>query len=79
MLPALQPGRLVIGVSFLAPKAGDVVVVAHNNKEKIKRIKTIDEHEVFVVGDAQDASTDSRHFGALTRHAVLAKIIWPRV
>lgn len=79
MLPVLPPGTLVFGVrNFRRLRPGNVVVIIHEGKEKIKRIDQIKDHEIFVIGDHQDASTDSRHFGWLNYDAVQAKIIWPR-
>lgn len=79
MLPVLKPGALVIGLKSPKPKVGDVVIITHNHKEKLKRVQKIDEYEVYVVGDNPEHSTDSRHFGPITRHAIIAKIVWPRV
>ncbi|HUP26147.1 MAG TPA: nickel-type superoxide dismutase maturation protease [Candidatus Limnocylindrales bacterium] len=79
MLPVLPPGTLVLGVRyFRALKPGDVVVIKHEDKEKIKRIDQIEDNTVFVVGDHPDGSTDSRQFGWLDVSTVQAKVIWPR-
>jgi type IV secretory pathway protease TraF len=56
---------------------GDIVVVRHEGLEKIKRIEQIDGVKLFIVGDNQAASTDSRHFGWIDRSAVVGKVIWP--
>lgn len=79
MLPALGPGTLVIGLKSGKPKVGDVVMIIHENKEKIKRIRDIDEYEAFVVGDNPDKSKDSRQFGPINKHAIVARVVWPRV
>ncbi len=79
MVPALWPGSLVIGWRWwrrLDP--GSLVIVNHNGREKIKRIKTIEAGRVYVLGDNQAESTDSRHFGWLTLHDVSAKILLPK-
>jgi nickel-type superoxide dismutase maturation protease len=79
MLPVLPPGTIVFGWRwFNRLKPGDVVIFLHDNKEKIKRISQIQDNRVFVVGDHEDASTDSRHFGWIDLGAVLAKVVWPR-
>ncbi|HTE21887.1 MAG TPA: S26 family signal peptidase [Candidatus Limnocylindria bacterium] len=79
MMPVLPPGTVVYGWRwFRRLKPGDIVIFFHNDKEKIKRIEKITDGKVYVVGDHQDVSTDSRHFGWLDKEAVVAKLIWPR-
>lgn len=79
MLPVLPPGTLVIGLRhFRKLKPGNVVVIIHEGKEKIKRVDQLNDREVFVLGDHPDGSTDSRHFGWLAYDVVKAKVIWPR-
>lgn len=79
MVPVLPPHTLVFGLRhFRNLKPGNVVVVNHNDKEKIKRISEVKDNQVFLLGDHPETSTDSRHFGWLPITAVKAKIIWPR-
>jgi phage repressor protein C with HTH and peptisase S24 domain len=79
MLPALGPGRIVIGVARSRQlRPGDIVIIHHNGLEKIKRIQKMRPGLVFVVGDNSARSTDSRTFGWLSVSAVRARIIWPR-
>lgn len=79
MVPVLPPRTLVFGSRhFRNLKPGNVVVVNHNGKEKIKRISEVKDNQVFLLGDHPETSTDSRHFGWLPITAVKAKIIWPR-
>ena len=43
----------------------------------IKRIQAIDQKgNVILAGDNPDASTDSRHFGPVTRALILARVRW---
>lgn len=82
MHPTLAPNVLVVALrsrSFRY-KPGQVVVIEHNGLEKIKRISALDSvRGVFVLGDNQAASTDSRHFGWLDADNVIARVIWPRM
>lgn len=79
MAPALKPGNYIVATSLARLKPGKVVVVHHDGKEKIKRIDSIQDDQVFLVGDNLGSSTDSRHFGALPKEAVIAVMIWPRL
>jgi phage repressor protein C with HTH and peptisase S24 domain len=78
MLPAFRPGRIVIAVPYYKTlRPGDVVIIRHEGLEKIKRVARITQGQVYVTGDNQAYSTDSRLFGWLDRSAIIAKIIWP--
>lgn len=79
MLPTLRSGRLVLGARTKKIAQGDVVIILHNGLEKIKRVADIDaEDRLYVLGDNQGQSTDSRAFGWIEAQQVLAKVIWPR-
>lgn len=79
MLPVLPPGTLVYGWRwFIRLQPGDIVIFFHNGKEKIKRIADIRDRKVYVVGDHNADSADSRQFGWLDADVVFAKIVWPR-
>ena len=79
MVPSLPPNTLVFGFRYTKKfKPGDVVVVVHEGKEKIKRIDQIKDSEVFLLGDHPETSTDGRHFGWLPIKHIKAKVVWPR-
>ena len=79
MLPHLTPGKIVFGWRPRRLKIGDVIILAHDGLEKIKRIDRIDGDELYVLGDNLSESKDSRQFGTITRAHVLARVVWPRV
>jgi nickel-type superoxide dismutase maturation protease len=79
MLPILAPGKIVLGVSGRrAYRSGDVVIVLHDDREKIKRIARVKDSRIYVVGDNPSHSTDSRHFGWLPVSVIQARVVWPR-
>lgn len=79
MAPRLLDGRVVLVTRwFSKPKIGDVVMVQHDGKEKMKRITQLEGKRVFITGDNRLQSTDSNDFGWLEREAVIAKLLWPR-
>lgn len=81
MLPKLRPGRIILASPHRLGdiREGDVVVIRHGGLEKIKRVQQVCQDRVYVVGDNQEHSTDSRSFGWLHVSAVVGKVIWPRV
>ena len=79
MLPTLQPGCLILATGrykFLEP--GDLIIIEHDGLEKIKRLQYVRDAQVFVTGDNEAQSTDSRSFGWLPIAAVKAKVVWPK-
>lgn len=77
MNPILKEGQDVLVSSWLyKPKVGDIVVIKKNGKEMIKRIQTIRDRDIFVIGDNVSESTDSRHFGPIEKAQIVGKIIF---
>lgn len=89
MAPTLLPGeRLVVErrtYTRRRPRLGEIVLAAdprEPSRELIKRVARVDEESglIELAGDAPDASTDSRTFGAIPieniRWRVLARY-WP--
>ncbi len=85
MRPALAPGDYVLVNRWAyrrrAPAVGDVVVL-HDpevpDRFLVKRVSTLADHErFFVVGDNTETSRDSRHFGPVSRAAIMGRI-WLR-
>ncbi len=79
MLPVLKPGQLVIGRQTRELRPGDVVIVSHNGLEKIKRIERQQGDLIYLLGDNPAASTDSRNFGWVQAHTIVAKVVWPKL
>jgi type IV secretory pathway protease TraF len=94
MEPTLAPGDMALAVSRSRFDTGDVVVVEHPGRpgyEMVKRLtavpgdrvgqRMLGADEFWVEGDRGDASTDSRHFGAVRRELLKAKVLliyWPQ-
>ena len=76
MEPSLREGRVVFAWTwFRTLEPQNVVIVRHGGLEKIKRIQKIKGKKVFVVGDNQAMSTDSRQFGWINRGDVVARVL----
>lgn len=78
MSPILKHGQLVIGLRWLPPRQGAVVILRHEGKEKIKKISEMSQGNIYVVGNNTEASTDSRQFGWLPKKSIIGVVIWPR-
>ncbi len=72
-----MPGTVVVGVRPRRVKSGDIVIVRHNDLDKIKRVKEVQLGKVFLTGDNFLHSTDSRDFGWLDVAHIIAKVVWP--
>lgn len=75
MRPTLVPGDRVVAVRCRRPRPGDLVVLADPRlaaRTLVKRVAAVAPGAVSVVGDAPDASTDSRTFGPVPS-------VWGRV
>lgn len=78
MLPTLKPGQDVLVLCWLYKlKKGDLVAIKKSNRDIIKRVQAIKNGKVFVLGDNDKVSLDSRNFGWVDKSAVIGKVIWP--
>ena len=89
MVPGLLPGDRLLVESHTyqgrAPRPGEVVLAAdprQPDRELIKRVASVDEaaSSVELRGDAPEASTDSREFGAVPLSAIQWRAViryWP--
>ena len=78
MEPYLNSGDYVLATRLYAKlKEGDTVVLKHPAKPMtiIKRVKKIVPGSLYVAGDNQQLSEDSRSFGLVRMQNVLGKVI----
>lgn len=81
MYPRIQPGQVIIvnryAYLFTQPEIDDVLVFIQpdSNRLMIKRVSAIADGPVYyVTGDNRRESLDSRHFGVLTRDAIIGRV-----
>lgn len=80
MLPRFDDGDVVVASGwFRKLRPHDVVIIRHDGREKIKRVQHNAGGKLFLVGDNQTESTDSRHFGWVDEGIVVGKVLWPRL
>ncbi|MBM76726.1 MAG: nickel-type superoxide dismutase maturation protease [Proteobacteria bacterium] len=80
MLPTLKNDESI----FISPHhykdnpilEGELVLVKHPNKDLliVKRVAFIENQSIFLIGDNPKQSTDSRHFGAVSKDLILGKV-----
>jgi nickel-type superoxide dismutase maturation protease len=83
MAPRLPSGSLIVAWPIddaTRLRVGDVVVARRPDRpelEIVKRIEAIDTAgAIFLAGDNAASSTDSRQFGVVSRHHILARVGW---
>ncbi len=79
MSPALKEGQLVLFSHARDYKQGQVVIAYYHGREIVKRIHDYKDGLVYLVGDNEDQSTDSREYGWLVDRHIRGKLVWPRV
>ena len=75
MVPAFRPGAIVLGLKWLRPKVGSVVVAEHEGLELIKRVAKVGVRGFYLLGDNARQSTDSREYGWFTPGSIKSVII----
>ena len=83
MFPTLKSGQDILCFNWAYlwknPKIGDVVVINLKGKDMIKRVRQISsDRGIFVQGDNEKESTDSRKFGVIDRSTIIGKVIFVR-
>lgn len=82
MLPSLPPGVEILyapdAYQKSPPQVNDIVVIDHPYDQKlilVKRVTRVASNgNCFLTGDNPAASTDSRHWGLVSRHKILGKV-----
>jgi len=79
MIPFLKEGEDVVcfnwAYNFTEVKVGDVVVANVKGLKIVKRVLEVDGRRIFLKGDHEIMSTDSRNFGWLDKRQILGKAI----
>jgi type IV secretory pathway protease TraF len=76
MIPTLKPGQRVLTRNwFYQPVVADLVVVRVDGRDIIKRVEKVEEEKLFLVGDNEKESTDSRKFGWIRLDEVIGKVV----
>ena len=81
MIPTLAPGERLLVRQDGPLVIGDLVVFEHNDQFDVKRVQRIEPEGLFVQGDNELASTDSRSYGLIPFDDVLGTItyrLWPK-
>lgn len=76
MYPALRAGEIIAAFKVRSVKPGDIIIFNHG-LEMIKRVKSITDEGVYVLGDNSDHSTDSRMFGLVKNKDILGRVFKP--
>ena len=81
MQPTLEPGDRVLVRRLgrkLSPSLGSVVVTWHPQRSKlrlIKRLKSVEETGLWLLGDNPTESTDSRQLGAVPTNLLIGEVV----
>jgi SOS-response transcriptional repressor LexA len=80
MLPTLKEGQEVVCYRWAytknPPKVDDIVVAKIKDLEIIKRVIFVRDDEVYLQGDNEHQSTDSRNFGWINNRQIVGKAVW---
>jgi nickel-type superoxide dismutase maturation protease len=79
MVPTLQPGDRLVVWRTKRFRPGDIVAAGdprHPARTVLKRAATVDPEWIFLVGDNEMHSTDSRHFGPVPLGLVRGKAVY---
>ncbi|MGB3023313.1 MAG: S26 family signal peptidase [Candidatus Saccharimonadales bacterium] len=71
MQPTLSQGQVVVCMTRGTYRVGDIIVALVGGREVVKRIIRDHGDTVWLAGDNARHSTDSRHYGAVDKSAIL--------
>jgi len=74
MLPTLQSGQIVLGWRKKLA-GGDIVLARQSGREVIKRVESIKDDKVYLIGDNRMESHDSRHYGPVEFQDIIGSIM----
>lgn len=76
MEPAFHEGEVVLFMRVNNYSIGDVVMANVEGREIVKRISGMTQDKVYLLGDNQSSSTDSRVFGSIPIKQVAGKAMY---
>jgi phage repressor protein C with HTH and peptisase S24 domain len=80
MVPTLVPDDRVLVRYGMRFSVGDLIVFTRDDHTEIKRVERIEDDGLFVVGDNDLMSLDSRTYGLISRDSVIGRAVarlWP--
>ena len=75
MQPTYRHGTVVLGLKWLRPHVGSVVIADRLGQEIIKRVAQVSERGLYLVGDNLAQSTDSRVYGWFAPRSIKSVVI----
>ena len=82
MWPTLKPKDRVIvrplNQQSELPPIGAIIVCIHPHQPSgrvIKRLSAVTDNQLNILGDCPDASTDSRHWGSISRACLIGEVV----
>lgn len=75
MQPTYRPGTIVLGLKWVKPRVGSVVVAERDGLEIIKRVGEIGDQGLYLLGDNPTQSADSRMYGWFAPGSIKGVII----
>ncbi len=80
MHPTLREGQIVAAHMMRNFKVGQVVIAFIDTREVVKRIAKIENNgRIYLQGDNESESTDSREYGYISDSKIEGVVFWPSV